>query len=193
MKTATVSSARPLVVAGLGGLALALFLRLRVAGAEGAHSVVAGAVFGVTLLAVAAACGFERTSLSWRQVRWGVGGAAVLCLPALLHHIATPGQAAPISLLPAWAAVVTLVAVAEELLLRGAVYEAICRWRGQDTAIAVTAIAFALLHVPLYGWQVAPLDLAVGVFLGVLRRVAASVTAPALAHALADLAGWWLR
>jgi membrane protease YdiL (CAAX protease family) len=92
-----------------------------------------------------------------------------------------------------WAAVVTLVAVAEELLLRGALYEALLRWRGQYTAIAVTAIAFAALHIPLYGWAVVPLDLAVGLFLGVLRTVAGSVTAPAVTHTLADLAGWWLR
>jgi membrane protease YdiL (CAAX protease family) len=181
------------VVGGLTGLGLALWLRVRVAGADGAHSVVAGAVFGVALFTVAAACGFERPKRSWRQLRWGVGGAAVLCLPPLLHHIADPGVAAPVGLLPLWATVVTVVAVAEEALLRGAVYEALARWRGQHTAIAVTAVAFALLHVPVYGWTAAPLDLAVGVFLGVLRAVAGSVTAPALAHALADLASWWLR
>jgi membrane protease YdiL (CAAX protease family) len=178
---------------GLSGLGLALCLRLRVAGAEGAHSAAAGAVFGIALLALAVACGLRRPTVSWRQLRWGVGGAGVLCLAPLLHHLTDPGAAAPLDLLPAWAAVVTLVAVAEELLLRGAVYEALARWRGQHTAIAVTAVAFALLHIPVYGWTVLPLDLAVGVFLGVLRSVAGSVTAPALTHVLADLAGWWLR
>ena len=60
-------------------------------------------------------------------------------------------------------------------------------------AIAVSAVAFALLHVPVYGWSVLPLDLAVGVALGVLRVLAGSVTAPAITHVVADLAGWWLR
>ena len=50
-----------------------------------------------------------------------------------------------------------------------------------------------LLHVPLYGWGSLPLDLAVGVFLGVLRALTGSLAAPAAAHVLADLAGWWLR
>ena len=88
---------------------------------------------------------------------------------------------------------VTLVAVAEELLLRGALFEALTRWRNENTAIAVSAVAFALLHVPVYGWHVLVLDLAVGVALGVLRAVSGSVTAPAITHVVADLAGWWLR
>jgi membrane protease YdiL (CAAX protease family) len=85
------------------------------------------------------------------------------------------------------------VAVAEELLLRGALFDALRRWRNPTTAIAVTAVAFAALHIPLYGWSVAPLDLAVGVFLGVLRERTGSVVAPALTHTVADLLGWWLR
>ena len=181
------------VLGGLFGLGLALALRLAVAGPAGAHSVVAGAVFGAVLLAVAAACGFSRPTLNWRQLRWGIGGAAVLILPPLLHHLAEPGAVAPAGLLPVWATVVSLVAVAEEIVLRGTVYESLTHYCGPGPAILVSAVAFAVLHIPLYGWAVAPLDLAVGVFLGVLRTAAGSVTAPALTHALADLAGWWLR
>jgi membrane protease YdiL (CAAX protease family) len=190
---AALRSPPALSVAGSLGLGLAVVLRVRVAGTERAHSVAAGVVFGLALLAIAAACGFHRPALGWRQLGWGVGGAMVLCLPPLAHHLAHPGASAPARLLPVWAAVVTLVAIGEELLLRGALYEALLRWRGQHTAIAVTAIAFAALHIPPYGWAVVPLDLAVGVSLGVLRAVAGSVTAPALTHTLADLAGWWLR
>ena len=192
MNTAALPAPIPML-GGLTGLGLALALRLAVAGPAAAHSVVAGAVFGVALLAVAGACGFSRPKLSWRQLRWGVGGAAVLILPPLLHHLADPGPAAPTGLLPMWATVVSLVAVTEEIVLRGTVYESIASQPGPSAAIVVSAIAFAALHVPLYGWTAAPLDLAVGVFLGVLRAAAGSVTAPALTHALADLAGWWLR
>jgi hypothetical protein len=46
-----------------------------------------------------------------------------------------------------------------------------------------------VLHVPFYGLQVLPLDLAVGVLLGGLRQLSGGVAA----HAVADLAGWWLR
>ena len=193
MTAAALRSPPAVTAAALAGLGLALVLRVRVAGAAGAHSVPAGVVFGVALLGLAVAVGFARPALCWRQLCWGVGGAMVLCLPPLAHHLTYPGAVAPAGQLPAWAAVVTLVAIAEELLLRAALYEALMLWRGPHIAIAVTALAFAALHVPVYGWSAAPLDLAVGVFLGVLRLLAGSVTAPALTHALADLAGWWLR
>jgi membrane protease YdiL (CAAX protease family) len=193
VSVAALRSPPAVAAAGLVGLGLALVLRVRVAGAAGAHSVSAGVVFGVALLGLAVALGFARPVLGWRQLCRGVGGAVVLCLPPLAHHLTHPGVIAPAGVLPVWAAVVTLVAVAEELLLRAALYEALMSWRGPYLAIVVTALVFAALHVPMYGWSVVPLDLAVGVFLGVIRLLAGSVTAPALTHALADLAGWWLR
>ena len=63
---------------------------------------------------------------------------------------------------------------------------------GTTLAIAVTTVAFALLHVPLYGWHVVPLDVAVGLGFAGLRLSTRTVLAPALAHAVADLATWWL-
>jgi membrane protease YdiL (CAAX protease family) len=86
-----------------------------------------------------------------------------------------------------------VVAVAEEVFLRGALYDAIARVTGPTAAIVVTAGAFAALHVPLYGWQVVPLDLAVGVLLGELRRRSQTPLAPAITHVGADLAAWFLR
>jgi membrane protease YdiL (CAAX protease family) len=178
---------------GLTGLTLAVALRVHLAGVQGASSPVAGAVFGIALLLLTAACGMQRPKLAPRHVVWGVGAAAVFCVPPLLQRLVHGGVEEPAAALPLWAAVVTLVAVAEELFLRGALFEAAVQWRGERAAIVLTAVAFSLLHVPIYGWHVALLDLAVGVALGVLRVVAGSVSAPALAHVLADLAGWWLR
>ena len=77
--------------------------------------------------------------------------------------------------------------------MRGSLYAAVEQRAGAAAAIAVASVAFGLLHAPVYGWAVVPLDVAVGVWLGVLRAVTGSVAAPAVAHALADLAGWWLR
>ena len=65
------------------------------------------------------------------------------------------------------------------------------RRSGPHAAVVVAAIAFAGLHVPLYGWHVVPLDLAVGLLLGATRLLAGTWTAPAAAHIGADLAGWW--
>jgi membrane protease YdiL (CAAX protease family) len=88
--------------------------------------------------------------------------------------------------------VVALVAVAEEVLLRGVVFDRLLRARGTAFAVVVTSVAFAALHAPLYGMRVLPLDLAVGVWLGALKVATGSVAAPATAHVAADLAGWWL-
>jgi membrane protease YdiL (CAAX protease family) len=193
IRLARVRRDRDLGVAGLVlvGLALAVAVRVVVAGGQGARSVPAGVAFGLILLALAFVAGFERPSVRPRVWVWGLAGALVLCLPPLWHRLhavgATSGGFA------VWASVVTLVAVAEEVLLRGALFEAVTRWHGENTAITVSAVAFALLHVPIYGWTVLPLDLAVGVALGVLRVVSRSVTAPAVTHVVADLAGWWLR
>lgn len=89
--------------------------------------------------------------------------------------------------------VVTVVATAEEMFLRGTLYDAVSELAGGTWAIGVGAVAFALLHVPLYGWHVLPLDLAVGVVLGMLRVSTGTVAAPAVAHIIADYAGWFLR
>ena len=70
--------------------------------------------------------------------------------------------------------------------------DAVQRRHNADAAVIVGAIAFAALHVPLYGWHVVPLDFAVGLVLGATRLVAGTWTAPAIAHVGADFAGWWL-
>jgi membrane protease YdiL (CAAX protease family) len=174
------------------GLGLAVAVRVSVAGLDGSRSVPAGLVFAAALGCVALACGMQRPSLGWRHWAWGTAAAALLCAPAALHRLTQRGLAVPDGFV-VFACVVTLVAVGEEALLRGAMYEAIRDCWGIDAAIGVTTAAFALLHVPVYGWHVVPLDLAAGLVLGTLRQQTGSVTAPATAHVAADLAGWWLR
>jgi membrane protease YdiL (CAAX protease family) len=111
----------------------------------------------------------------------------------MVVHLRTPGAPLPLDALPGWAAVVTLVAVAEEALLRGALWAAVEERSGTARALLLTTVAFGLLHVPLYGWPALPLDLAVGLLLGGLQMAAGGWGAPAVAHTVADLAGWWLR
>jgi len=118
------------------------------------------------------------------------GGLLVgVALAAPAHRIVTLGP--HIQFLP-WTAITLVVATAEELVLRGVLFDALTGTLGVTAAIGITSVAFALLHVPLYGWQVVPLDLGVGLVLAGLRLVSGSVAAPAIAHALADLATWWL-
>jgi membrane protease YdiL (CAAX protease family) len=184
----------PRIALGAGGLALAIALRVAVAGPAGAASIGAGLVFAAVVAAVAALTRSGRAAAAGsRPIVVGVLGALALCVPAALRHADGAVAAGSWSGYAPWALGVVAVAVAEEALLRGSLYAAIEQRAGAAAAIGATACAFAALHVPLYGWGAAPLDLAVGIWLGTLRAVSGSVTAPALAHAVADLAGWWLR
>ena len=173
----------------LGAFAAAVVLRVAVAGAHRARPVRAGLAFAAVLLVFACLCR-AGAALTARAVGVGLVGAAVLVLPVLVTH--GVGGHLSASGYPSWAAATIVVATAEEAFLRGALYDALARSHGVDAAVVVGAIAFAALHVPLYGWHVLPLDLAVGLALGALRVVAGTWTAPAIAHVGADLVGWWL-
>jgi membrane protease YdiL (CAAX protease family) len=175
----------------LAGLAFATAIRLLVGGPGAGRSPWAGLVFAAGLAALSFAAG-TRGRLSRRAVAVGAAGGLALCLPAvivrLFHHPGGLGWTG----YPAWALTIAIVATTEEYFFRGALFDNSGRWLGQTGAVLLPAAAFALMHVPFYGWRVLPLDLAVGVWLGALRLVARSWTAPAVAHTSADLVSWWL-
>jgi membrane protease YdiL (CAAX protease family) len=159
-----------------------------------------GAGFGALLLTAAAVTGWRPGFLPAsslvriaQAVAIGLVGGTALVVLALATR--WPGPWLPfqpaVSVLP-WVAVTVLVATAEEVVLRGALFDAIDEAGGTVVALAATSVAFALLHVPLYGWHVVPLDLGVGFCLGGLRVLTGGVAAPAVAHAVADLATWWI-
>ena len=188
---------RPLTtLALLVGFTAAVLVRVAVGGpgaARVAGSATAGLVFaGCLVVLTVAPRGGIGPALSRRAVVLGLVGAAVLCLPSLVGHAVHPGVRPGGSYLH-WALVVTVVAVAEEAFLRGALYSAVQGWRGDTAALVATAVAFSALHLPLYGWGSVPLDLAVGLVLGVLREQSGGWAAPAVCHVGADLAAWWLR
>jgi membrane protease YdiL (CAAX protease family) len=121
-----------------------------------------------------------------------VGGAVLVALAVVLSSGGPTGLMAPAAPFGPWAAITVLVAFGEEAVLRGAMFDAAQEAGGLVVAIVISSVLFALIHVPLYGWHVVPLDLAVGVWFAGLRLVSGRVAAPAIAHALADLATWWL-
>ena len=192
-----------LVAAGLAAITGARWAATR----AGLDALAVGAAFGLALLLLAAAgfgagaragdvTGIDLRRLTRPVVIGAVVGVALVAAavigPALGGFIHIPGLGRPgIPWLP-WALVTVLVASAEEAILRGVLFDRIARAGGIPLALAVTTVAFALLHVPLYGWHVVPLDLAVGLGLGGLRVATRSIAAPAAAHAVADLATWWL-
>ena len=169
-------------------------MRLGVAGPDGVRSPAAGVVFAVLLVGLSLLSAPRPPEPGRRWLLWGAVGVGLLCLVPLVVHLRTPGAALPTAQLPVWAAVVTAVAVAEELLLRGALWQALDTWPALPwVTLATTSVVFALMHWPFYGVAALPLDLAVGVLLGALRWLTGGWAGPAFAHTGADLAGWWLR
>jgi membrane protease YdiL (CAAX protease family) len=165
----------------------------------------AGTRAGLDPLALGVGFGAGLVALAWSRPQRpafrniAIGAVAGLALVALT----TAGAALAGTTLPAglgrpaapflpWAAITLLVATGEEALLRGRLFDATRRAGGVTVAVLVTTVAFALLHVPLYGWHVVPLDLAVGLGFAGLRLLTRGIAAPAAAHAVADLATWWL-
>ena len=187
---ALATPARARVSLLLGGFGVAVVLRLLVGGPGPGRSPAAGLVFAAALLAMAVAAG-TRVPVTARALTAGLAGVVLLCLPVAALRAGTPLHG--VAGMGSWVVVVTVVATAEEVFLRGTLYDAVCALSGDRAAIAVGALAFALLHVPLYGWHVVPLDLVVGVVLGELRRATGTAAAPAVTHVGADLVGWVLR
>jgi membrane protease YdiL (CAAX protease family) len=186
---------RPAVL--VAGLAAVVWVRFVATVAGSVDALWIGLAFGVGLLAVALA-GAEPIARTLRRptplaIGLGLAGGGALIGLALVARLAGPGIAvAPAAPFLPWVGVTVIVASGEELLLRGAIFTAVERAGGVALAVALTSVAFALMHVPLYGWHVVPLDLGVGIFLGGLRLAGGGWSGPAIAHAIADLATWWL-
>jgi membrane protease YdiL (CAAX protease family) len=153
----------------------------------------AAVVFAVVLLVIAVAAGWRPGQPAFAAAAIGALGGSVLVGAWLLSHAGPGVHVAPLdSALALWTPVVALVAVAEEVALRGVLFNAVRSWSGDGGALVATTLVFAALHVPLYGIGSLPLDLAVGLLLGGLRIVTGGVLAPAVAHVVADLASGWL-
>jgi membrane protease YdiL (CAAX protease family) len=76
--------------------------------------------------------------------------------------------------------------VAEEALFRGAVFGLLER-RGVALAVVGSSLAFALIHVPAYGWPAFPVDLGAGLLFSWQRLSTGRWSVPAATHAAANL------
>lgn len=89
-----------------------------------------------------------------------------------------------------WVVVAAVAAgVAEEAVFRRALYGYLERW-GAPMAVTAAAIAFGLVHVPMYGWAALPLDVAAGLVFGWQRWASGTWTSPAATHAVANLVAY---
>jgi membrane protease YdiL (CAAX protease family) len=135
------------------------------------------ATIGFAALAVPAAR--ERTRLA-PPIVLGLGLASIV-LSAVAAGTPVPAPwvnaALPLSL---------LAAVAEEALFRRVLYSRLIR-HGAIVAIGLSAVVFALIHLPAYGTAALPVDLGAGVLFGWQRWASGTWTVPGLTHGAANL------
>ena len=144
-----------------------------------------GRVTGLTVTLVAILAGSLLVPSARGHARLHPGLVLGVGLTAIALALSTGGRPVPAPLV-AWALPLTLLAaIAEEALFRRVAYGALER-RGAVVAIGVTALAFALVHVPLYGVAVFPVDLGAGLLLSWQRWASGSWTVPAATHAAAN-------
>ena len=174
------------------GFIASIFLRVIIGLPHVAQSTFAGIVFAVCLLFLTMLAGI-RLQFSWRVLGIGISGGIALLIVPLLMHAYYHGIWQTGAGYWSWALGASIVAACEELFLRGALFTLLQVWLGDSSAVCISALLFALLHLPLYGWHSVLLDVGVGVLLGTLRLMSGTVVSPIIAHVLADLGGWWLR
>jgi membrane protease YdiL (CAAX protease family) len=112
--------------------------------------------------------------------------AAAVGISALSGAALVAGTPVPLAI-RAWALPLSfLAAIAEEALFRKVAYGWLERW-GPFVAVVGSAALFAVIHLPLYGIAVLPVDLGAGLVFGWQRWVTGSWETPAATHAAANL------
>ena len=163
----------------LSGLVV-LLARPFVGGPPGGRVVLFACVYAtIGLAAIAVPVATERPRLA-RPIVLGLGLASI-AISAIVAGTPVPAPwtsaALPLSL---------LAAVAEEALFRRVLYVRLIR-PGAVAAITITAVVFALVHLPAYGTSALPVDLGAGLLLGWQRWASGNWTAPAVTHGAANL------
>jgi len=120
--------------------------------------------------------------------RLGVGGRAGVVAFGVatfaLARVAVPPLPQPATFLAGAATIGA--ACAEEIFFRRLVYGFLAEW-GDALAVIGAAVAFGAVHIPAYGVQAFPVDLAAGLLLGWQRWATGGWGAPAVTHAAANV------
>jgi len=160
------------VVLALGTVALAV------------RPISAPAVAATALVGVTGMLAWERARERHSILRWI---AVVVAGIAAFSSSLAMGTTFPAYVAAGPVVAVAVAAIAEEAFFRRFMYGWLERRRGALIAIAVPALLFALIHLPIYGVVVLPLDLAAGALLGWQRWATGTWTAPAVTHLAANL------
>lgn len=143
-------------------------------------SLVATGLVGVVGLFAPVGVRAIRASL-WRWV--AVVAIGILAFAAVRARFLAP-PVSPATLFALFANVVA--AVSEEAFFRRFAYARLER-HGVAVAIGVTALLFAVVHVPIYGLRILPLDIGAGLVFGWQRWASGTWTAPAATHIVANI------
>jgi membrane protease YdiL (CAAX protease family) len=135
-----------------------------------------------------------RASHTASIVNWltavALGLAAMLIaarLPGLLGLRPHGAGRLVVRVAPAAVAASVVAALAEEIFFRRLVYGWLVSTWGVAVAICGSALAFAAIHVPVYGFAVVPIDTAAGLLLGWQRWMTGGWSASGLTHVVANL------
>ena len=137
------------------------------------------------------ALGAAGVAWPWMRRSPGAGWAvslAVLAVGAVAFAVGravveVPVRSGPVAVVLALNA---LAAVAEEAFFRRYLYGLVDERWGPTVAVVVTAGAFALVHVTVWGLWVLPLDLAAGLVLSWQRAASGRWSVPAATHVAAN-------
>jgi membrane protease YdiL (CAAX protease family) len=138
----------------------------------------------------------------WNAIRWnwprsewrllGLGALTLIGLSLFERFLPLPKEtpfeklfASPLDAYLLAIIAVSLGPLVEELFFRGFFYPVLARRLGAAWGVFLTALPFALLHLPQYGWSwgVILVILSVGIVCGIVRAVTRSVGASFLVHA----------
>jgi membrane protease YdiL (CAAX protease family) len=112
--------------------------------------------------------------------------ATIVGAAAVAASVLVAGPPAPLRLAALALPLNAFAAVSEEALFRRLLYGRLERF-GAPAAIGVTAVAFAAIHLPLYGIVALPLDLGAGLLFSWQRFASGSWAAPAATHVAANV------
>jgi membrane protease YdiL (CAAX protease family) len=171
----------PPAAVAVGGAAL-LLSRPFLSGTRSAGFLLAAGYMVLAASCLAASPGDERTRTAAATVAvLGLGLAAVLAgaWTTAPPPPVPPGGVAAILL-------TSLAAVSEEAFFRRFLYGRMLRY-GAGVAVAGSALSFALIHLPAYGWPAFPVDLGAGLLFSWQRCASGRWSVPAATHVVADL------
>jgi membrane protease YdiL (CAAX protease family) len=171
----------PLTLIVVGGVVLLLVRPAIVVGTTDPVPMLATLVVLIAVVSIAVPVPEEAASAPLRSA-----ATLAIGLGAVMLVRAVAGSPPPLPIAAATPVLSALAAVAEEALFRRVLYDRLSRF-GTILAIVGSAVAFTLLHVPLYGIAALPVDLGAGLLLSWQRWASGTWTVPAATHVAAQL------